>query len=989
MVLGRMVLTRSVKAISARLVGLLAAFAVLVGMSTPAAAQAAYDFCPAGSTIFNVVNGPAIWSYDPATDVDSLVAPVSVPVAGLPAGANLNGLMLDRPNNRLLFVSRPTATTTQLWAYDPDHPTSPGWYAAAPAFTSEDFPRAGMTSDGVGYLMAGNNATPQVWRVTSNGPYTYAVSLLGTMTYDVAPTNNSSGDIAFDGNGVAWLSAGEDLYSVDLDGGSLTAVRQAKPLLGGVASTISWAGVAFADDGRLFVANNGASGAYYAYDFATGVLTLQEATGADSARDLTSCAFPTPAEPDLSVVKTLAEINGVPAGAGATVEPGNTLAYDITVSNSGGAAGTLFARDVVETLPSGTTFIAAGSDFSLFAGNYSNTAPANVPAGGSVVLRFNVQIDNPLNPAVSAIQNSVSIPVINCASPPNVCATSTPIRGLTLDKTGTLNDLNGNGVLDLGETIDYQFEVENVGTTTLTGVTVNDPLPVAVNEGPQTLAPGATFIFTGSYTPNQANIDAGSVTNTATATGTPPVGAALISPPDSVTILVAPSPLLELVKTGTFDDPNGNGAPDAGETITYSFAVTNAGNVTITGVAPVDAGPTFNGRPATNALSAFSPPPADLAPTQSRTFTATYVLDEADIRNAAGLAGSVSNSAQAAGVTPAGPVTSATSLVALSVPALLSVSKRAEIRQVLRGGFVPYTIVVTNGAAAAATDLDVTDTIPSGFRFVDGSATVGGVAATPIVAGRDVLFENLAVGAGASLEITLQLQALPTTGPGTYVNIVVVEDAAGAPITTAEAAVEIEPEAVFDCAELLGRVFDDENGNGFQNDGELGLPGVRLATVNGELITTDEHGRFSVPCAALPNAQIGSNFVLKLDERTLPTGYSLTTPNPEAIRLTAGKMSRINFGASIGRLVDVELSDTAFIVGSTEPVEELSAGIEQLVQPLASERSVVRLTYRLGEGDRSLVTERLRRLERLIEEQWRRAGSPYELAIDSRTVQSE
>ena len=51
---------------------------------------------------------------------------------------------------------------------------------------------------------------------------------------------------------------------------------------------------------------------------------------------------------------------------------------------------------------------------------------------------------------------------------------------------------------------------------------------------------------------------------------------------------------------------------------------------------------------------------------------------------------------------------------------------------------------------------------------------------------------------------------------------------------------------------------------------EKGLPGVRLATVNGELITTE--GRYSVPCAMIPDAAIGSNFILKLDTRTLPTG---------------------------------------------------------------------------------------------------------------------
>ena len=70
---------------------------------------------------------------------------------------------------------------------------------------------------------------------------------------------------------------------------------------------------------------------------------------------------------------------------------------------------------------------------------------------------------------------------------------------------------------------------------TLTNVTVNDPLlqnaGVALDQGPQTLAPGGSFTFTATYTPTQAEIDAGSVRNTATPTGTPPSGPPVEGPP--------------------------------------------------------------------------------------------------------------------------------------------------------------------------------------------------------------------------------------------------------------------------------------------------------------------------------------------------------------------------------------------------------------------------------------------------------------------------
>src|SRR5690606_12229601 len=144
--------------------------------------------------------------------------------------------------------------------------------------------------------------TPQVWRVTADpapGSFGYSVQLVGTLTYDFPPTDSGSGDIAFDGNGVAWLSAGRDLYTVDLAGGNLSAIRQTRPLLGGAPSTINWAGVAFGGDGTLYVADNGANAAYYAYDPATGALAMAAPATAGASRDLASCAFPTPAEPEL------------------------------------------------------------------------------------------------------------------------------------------------------------------------------------------------------------------------------------------------------------------------------------------------------------------------------------------------------------------------------------------------------------------------------------------------------------------------------------------------------------------------------------------------------------------------------------------------------------------------------------------------------------------------------------------------------------------
>ena len=78
-----------------------------------------------------------------------------------------------------------------------------------------------------------------------------------------------------------------------------------------------------------------------------------------------------------------------------------------------------------------------------------------------------------------------------------------------------------------GSTIAYTFVVTNTGNVTLTAVAVTDAKVGTVTCPVATLAPGDDTTCTATYTLTQADVDAGSVVNTATATGTPPTGAAV------------------------------------------------------------------------------------------------------------------------------------------------------------------------------------------------------------------------------------------------------------------------------------------------------------------------------------------------------------------------------------------------------------------------------------------------------------------------------
>ena len=103
--------------------------------------------------------------------------------------------------------------------------------------------------------------------------------------------------------------------------------------------------------------------------------------------------------------------------------------------------------------------------------------------------------------------------------------------------------------------------------------------------------------------------------------------------------------------------------------------------------------------------------------------------------------------------------------------------------------------------------------------------------------------------------------------------------------------------SIFENSTIMGKVFHDKNHNGFQDNNERGLPGVRLATATGLMLETDGYGRYHIPDVAHSNLFTGRSFILKLDPSSLPQGARVTSENPRVIRITGSTIiNKINFG---------------------------------------------------------------------------------------------
>jgi uncharacterized repeat protein (TIGR01451 family) len=315
----------------------------------------------------------------------------------------------------------------------------------------------------------------------------------------------------------------------------------------------------------------------------------------------------------------------------------------------------------------------------------------------------------------------------------------------------------------------------------------------------------------------------------------------------------------------------------------------------------------------------------------------------------------------------------------------VAITKTSSRVNVSRSEMVPYTITVNNSYLTSLQDLTIVDTFPAGFKYIKGSSRFDGHPLEPTMVGNQLRWEN--VNLATDVQHTIQMVFIVGSGvtEGEYVNRaqVVSSQTADAVSEQASATVRVVPDPTFDCTDIIGKVYDDKNLNGVQDDGEPGLPGARVVTARGLKITSDEYGRFHITCAAVPDENRGSNFILKVDERSLPTGYRVTTENPRVERLTRGKMAKFNFGATIHHVVRMDVADGVFKPDSTEMRRQWKPRIGLLLEELKKSPSVLHISYLADVEDEGLVRKRVAVLKEMIADKWDDLECCYQLTIET------
>lgn len=406
-------------------------------------------------------------------------------------------------------------------------------------------------------------------------------------------------------------------------------------------------------------------------------------------------------DPGLEISKT-ADTEGPVAAS-------DTITYTFTAENTGNV--TLTDVTLADELP-GLEWVTGP--------NVGTLAPGESATGTATYVVTQADIDN------GGVTNSATVtgnPPASYDGPPPVSPPGTitvpgedPAPALAITK-----DDDAEGPVALGDSITYTFSVENTGNVTLTDVTITDELPgLTWVTGPNvgTIAPGETATGTATYVVTETDVLAGEVANSATATGIPPSsynGEPPVSPPSTIIVDIDdPTPALAVTKLADTDGP-----VNAGDVITYSFVVENTGNVTLENVTVSDA--------LAGLEWVSGPDVGTLAPGETATAEATYIVTQADVDN-----GGVLNSASGTG-TPPGELTPPTAPpVEVYVPGpdpvqALELFKTADTEgPVAVGDVITYSFTATNTGNVTLDDVTIADELP-GLEWVTGP-NVGSLA---------------------------------------------------------------------------------------------------------------------------------------------------------------------------------------------------------------------------------------------------------------------
>ena len=401
----------------------------------------------------------------------------------------------------------------------------------------------------------------------------------------------------------------------------------------------------------------------------------------------------------------------------------------------------------------------------------------------------------------------------------------------------------------VGDTITYSLTVSNTGKGKALNVSVDDKVPAgttyvagsADNSGILTgdtidwmlgdLAPGATKVLTFKVTVIANTLT--QIVNTANVKYTDPTkpNAPVTTPSNPV---VHPLGTPAIIGDKVFEDQNGDGIQGPTKPGIAGVKVDvkdSAGNIIAT--TTTDANGIYSVSVPAGTYTLVFTPPAGAVPTQSGKGTADTDSN-------------INTSSTTGPITVAAGETNKTidaGYVYAPVVTIVKSSNPAALSQVKVGDTITYSLTVSNTGKGKALNVSVDDKVPAGTTYVAGSADNSGILTGDTI---DWMLGDLAPAASKVLTFKVTVVANTLTEIVNTANVKYTDPTKPTtPVTTPSNTIK-HPLA----ATIGNFIWNDKNGNGIQDAGEPGVPGVKVTLKDpaGKVIcetTTDASGFYS------------------------------------------------------------------------------------------------------------------------------------------------
>jgi uncharacterized repeat protein (TIGR01451 family) len=269
----------------------------------------------------------------------------------------------------------------------------------------------------------------------------------------------------------------------------------------------------------------------------------------------------------------------------------------------------------------------------------------------------------------------------------------------------------------------------------------------------------------------------------------------------------------------------------------------------------------------------------------------------------------------------------------------LKISKQALRKIVEIGDLATYVIRVTNiSPISYARNVTVTDKIPFGFRYMNGSSFMDTMRIVDPVGRKELVWalkDSLPPSSSVEFVYRLVVGAGGVEGNGINTAQAFAVSQYGMKMQSAPVSERVEVRrGVFTTHGLIiGKVFYDDNKNKYQDSGEVGVKGIELMMEDGTRIITGDDGKYSIP-DVLPGEH-----VIRVRTHTLPKNTSLEMgyndfardSTSRFVKLTESGIARADFYL----VKNVSVPDSTAIAYSTVKIGEFT------LQRIASPRNIV------------------------------------------------